>query len=359
MILVNSIDEPNASARVYNVLMIRAVVVLVIAVGLLAPVKAVLQGREPIIDMHLHALAADAQGPPPMAMCTPIDAMPGWDPIAPFPQMFIDVFKKPPCANPIWSPTTDVEVMTRTLDVMKRHNVVGVLSGPAERVDAWMAAGSPRFIPALLLDAGEAGAPSPDIVRQRHAQKRLSVLGEVSNQYSGLLPDDPRMEPYWTLAEALDIPVAYHVGPGPPGAIYLGSPNYRARLHSALTLEEVLVKHPKLRLYVMHAGFPLLDDMLAVLYAHPQVYVDVGIIVYGQPRPAFYRYLQALVDFGFGKRVMFGSDQMVWPEALERAIAVINEAPFLSAAQKRDILYNNAATFLRLTKEDIARHRGI
>jgi predicted TIM-barrel fold metal-dependent hydrolase len=317
------------------------------------------QTREPIIDMHLHALAANAQGPPPMGMCTPIDPMPGWDPIAPFPQMFVDVFKKPPCANPIWSPTTDVEVMNRTLDVMKRHNVIGVLSGPAARVDAWMAADSARFIPALLLDAGQAGAPSPDIVRQRHAQKRLSVLGEVTNQYSGLLPDDPRMEPYWRLAEELDIPVAYHIGPGPPGAIYLGSPNYRARLHSALTMEEVLVKHPKLRVSVMHAGFPMLDDMLAVLYAHPQVYVDVGIIVYGQPRPAFYRYLQGLVDSGFGKRVMFGSDQMVWPEALERAIAVINEATFLSAAQKRDIFYNNAARFLRLSQEDIARHRGM
>ena len=77
------------------------------------------------------------------------------------------------------------------------------------------------------------------------------------------------MEPYWSLAEELDIPVAYHVGPGPPGAAYLGFSNYRARLHSALTMEEVLVKHPKLRLSVMHAGYPMLDDMLAVLYAHP------------------------------------------------------------------------------------------
>jgi predicted TIM-barrel fold metal-dependent hydrolase len=317
------------------------------------------QAREPIIDMHIHALAANAQGPPPMGMCTPINPMPAWDPIAPYPQTFAGLFKNPPCADPIWSPMTDVEVMNRTLDVMKRHHVIGVLSGSAARVDAWMAADMARFIPALSLDAGGAGAPSPDVVRQRHAQKRLSVLGEVTNQYSGLQPDDPRMTPYWVLAEELDIPVAYHIGPGPPGVIYLGSSNYRARLHSALAIEEVLVRHPKLRVYVMHAGYPLLDDMLAVLYAHPQVYVDLGVIVYTQPRPAFYRYLQALVDAGFGNRVMFGSDQMVWPEAIERAIAVINDAPFLSAAQKRDIFYNNAARFLRLSKDDIARHRGM
>ncbi len=317
------------------------------------------QSREPIIDMHMHALKADAQGPPPMGMCTPISPMPAWDPIAPYPEAFVAMFKKPPCADPIWSPMTDLEVMTRTLAVMKRYNVIGVLSGTAERVDAWMMAETARFIPGLTMDIGEAGTPSPGIVRQRHVQKKLSVLGEVSNQYSGVLPDDPRMEPYWKLAEELDIPVMYHVGTGPPGVIYLGSPNYRGRMHSALTMEEVLVKHPKLRVSIMHAGFPMLDDMLAVLYAHPQVYVDVGVIVYTQPQSAFYRYLQALVDAGFGNRVMFGSDQMVWPEAIERAIKVIDEAPFLSAAQRRDIFYNNAARFLRLSDADRSRHRGM
>jgi uncharacterized protein len=106
----------------------------------------------------------------------------------------------------------------------------------------------------------------------------------------------------------------------------------------------------------MHAGYPMLDDLLTVLYAHPQVYVDVGVIVFTQPRPAFYRYLQGIVEAGFAKRVMFGSDQMVWPEVIERSIAVIEEAPFLSEEQKRDILYNNAARFLRLSEEEMARH---
>jgi hypothetical protein len=157
------------------------------------------------------------------------------------------------------------------------------------------------------------------------------------------------MEPYWALAEDLDMPVGIHIGTGPPGANYLGAARYRARMHSALTIEEVLVKHPKLRVYIMHAGYPMLDDLLAVLYAHPQIYVDVGIIVYNQPRPAFCRYLQAIVDAGFANRVMFGSDQMVWPETIERAISVIDDTPFLTQQQKRDILYNNAARFLRLS----------
>lgn len=103
---------------------------------------------------------------------------------------------------------------------------------------------------------------------------------------------------------------------------------------------------------------PWLDDLLAVLYAHPQVYVDIGVIVFSQPRADFYRYFRVIVEAGFGKRVMFGTDQIVWPGLIARAIAVIEEAPFLSEEQKRDILYNNAARFLRLTEEEIARHQG-
>ena len=56
----------------------------------------------------------------------------------------------------------------------------------------------------------------------------------------------------------------------------------------------------------------------------------------------------ALVRAGLGNRLMFGSDQMRWPEKIDEAIEAIEEADYLTAEQKRDILYNNAARFLRL-----------
>lgn len=316
------------------------------------------QQREPIIDVHMHALPANAQGPPPLGICSPAPEYRAWDPAAPYTDMFIGRLKKPPCADPIWSPVTDDEVMTETLAIAERRNIIGVLSGPPERVAAWVKANPRRFIRGLAFQLGDKATPSPAALRAMQAGGELQVLGEVTNQYAGILPNDPRMEPYWTLAEELDIPVGIHIGPGPPGAIYLGAVKYRARMHSALTIEDVLVAHPRLRVYVMHAGYPMIDDMLAVLYAHPQLYVDVGIIVYAQPRAAFYAYLQRLVEAGFGTRIMFGSDQMVWPGAIERAIAAIEDAPFLTAAQKRDIFYDNAARFLRFSKEEMARHRA-
>ena len=178
-------------------------------------------------------------------------------------------------------------------------------------------------------------------------------------QYAGLSPDDPRLEPLWALAEELDIPVGIHLGGGGPGEPYAGSPHFRARLQSALSLEEVLVRHPKLRLYIMHGGYPLLDDLLALLFTHPQVYLELSMAANVEKRPAFYRYLRGIVDSGYGDRIMFGSDQMVWPGLIDAAVRSIQEATFLTAAQKRDIFYNNAARFLRLSEPEIARHHAL
>jgi predicted TIM-barrel fold metal-dependent hydrolase len=118
----------------------------------------------------------------------------------------------------------------------------------------------------------------------------------------------------------------------------------------------VLVEHPDLRLYVMHAGWPMLDELIGLLYAHPQVYVDVAVINWVLPRAEFHRYLRRIVEAGFGDRVMYGSDQMVWPQSIGKSIEAIRSAPFLSEEQKRDILYNNDARFLGLSDETIARH---
>jgi len=313
----------------------------------------------PVIDVHLHASMASSNGPPPLAMCTPFVVGQAWDPgNGPLEEHFIGVQKDPPCADPVWSPETDEALMRETLDALERLNVYAVTSGPASLVRMWRSESPERIIPGLILQLGPGQVPL-DTLRAMHARGDLAVLGEVVTQYQGIHPADEALAPYWALAEELDIPVGIHVGTGPPGVAYMGADGYRGSLHSALTMEEVLVRHPRLRVYLMHAGYPMLDDALTLLYAHPQAYVDVGVIVFTQPRPAFYRFLQGLVDAGFGERILFGSDQMVWPGVIERSIAVIEEAPFLNERQKRDILYNNAARFLRLSDEEIARHHGV
>lgn len=308
----------------------------------------------PIIDMHMHAMRADDQGPPPLGVCQG-DVQPPPEAGRPSADTFLAWLKKPPCASPIWSPMTDREVMDRSLAVMKRRNVFGVVSGVL--LDDWQKAAPDRVIASLDFNF-EPPFRTVDEVRTALASRRYRAFGEVGIQYQGVDPSDARFEPYLAVAEDLDIPVSIHVGVGPPGAPYLGFPNYRARLHSPLLIEEALVRHPRLRVSLMHAGWPMLDDLLAALWTHPQLHVDVGAISFALPSAAFHSYLQRIVEAGFGKRVMFGSDQMVWPEMIDVAIDRIQSAGFLTADQKRDILYNNAARFLGLSPQEIARHHG-
>ena len=299
----------------------------------------------PVIDMHLHAEGAAEYGPPGGKMCLPYRPFPTRDPAKPIEEYLRDFTGDPKCSRFVQAPTSDDEIRDGSLSILERRNITAVTSGELKRVADWQAKSPRRIIPAV---GNMSNLPSAAELRRLHQAGRLKVLGEILAQYEGKAPNDPSLEPYYALAEELDVPVGIHIGPGPPGVAYFAKPKYRAALGDPLLLEDVLVRHPKLRVYVMHAGYPFIDRMLALLYAHPQVYVDTGVISHTQSRAEFHSYIKRLVDAGFATRIMFGSDQMIWPETIEAAIESIESADFLSAEQKRDIFYNNAARFLRL-----------
>jgi len=263
-------------------------------------------------------------------------------------------------ADPLWQnadtswypaqfrrPASDQALIDETLRIMKELNVVRAVVGSYE----WNIGPLRRYLAAsgnaVLGSVGLAGSPQfPDSIRRWHADGTIQAFGEVTSQYAGLAPADPKQDGLWSLAEELDVPVGYHIGLGPPGIA--GSSAYRMNLSNALLLEDVLVRHPKLRIYVMHAGWPRLDEMVALLYEFPEVYVDLGVINWYIPREEFHAYLRRLVAAGFGRRIMFGSDQMQWPESIRAAVEAVDSATFLRPDQKEDIFCRNAARFFRL-----------
>jgi hypothetical protein len=305
-------------------------------------------------EVHLHVLHAADQGPPPVIICAPYDVIPGRNPRWKPPEYFAETFGKANCRNPLTSAPDDETLRRRSIEYLVRYNIIAVTSGTASTVEQWRKSTPDRIIPGLMFRAND--LPPIERLRALHRAGQLAVIGEIGAQYDGVTPNDPVLEPYFALAEELDVPVAIYMGPGPMGVPYLGMP-YRMKLSDPLLLEEVLVRHPRMRLYVMHAGWPLGDAMVAPLYAHSQIYVDTGVIDYTQPRAEFWAYLKRLVDAGYGKRIMYGSDQMVWPDAIPASLAAIETAPFLTNEQKRDILYNNAARFLRLDESSPRRSK--
>jgi predicted TIM-barrel fold metal-dependent hydrolase len=281
----------------------------------------------PIIDVHLHAYPADAA----------IPASP----------------------NPVTGTPPGVKDgqahLQACLAEMARLNIVtGVVSGgDGDRLAAavhWRDAAPQRIIAAAGV-RGSAEVPLPDlgVLRAAFTERRIRVLGEVTAQYAGLTLSARQYQPYLALAAEHDIPVSVHMGMGPPGISF--DPccrGFRASLGNPAVLEEALNAHPTLRLNVMHGGWPYLQDTIALLVMYPQVYTDLGSIDWALPRAEFHAYLGALVRAGLGKRVLFGSDQMYWPDAIGMAVDAVDAASFLTPAEKRDIFHDNAVRFLRL-----------
>lgn len=320
-----------------------------------APAAAQQRG-EPIIDMHMHAwsIAGEFANQPAPQVC----AGPGpivMNPVDPAKKLDFDTLVS--CDRRLKPSANDDALLADTLRMMRRFNIVrGVISGDREIVAKWRGAAPGRFLPAanFFVDDQRPPAAYAAQLEQRVKSGETQIFAEITAQYRGLSPDDPSLEPFYAMAERLDVPVGIHMGYGAPGGPYWIYPKFRAALGNPLLLEDLLVRHPRMRVYIMHAGMPMIDETIMLMNAHPQVYVDIAADNWGVPRKEFHLLLKRLVDAGYGKRIMFGSDQMAWTDAVPIAIASITDADFLSRAQKRDILYNNAARFLRLSSGQVA-----
>jgi predicted TIM-barrel fold metal-dependent hydrolase len=302
----------------------------------------------PVIDMHLHAYPVGATAGAPVC---PGRVRTYYRPIDP--RKPLD-FSNKACARPFYAPATDDALMRESIAALTEYNVRhAITSGDLPDVAKWRAAAPDRIVPAIAF-ADDVNKFSVEEFRRLYTARSFSVFAEVSNEYLGVAPNDPRWEPYFAMAEELDIPVGIHMGEGPVnGGHFPGYEAYRARFTNPLLLEDVLVRHPKLRIYAMHYGSPMVEPMIAMLFTYPNLYVDVACNDWLMPRAQFYSQLKQMIDAGFEKRIMFGSDQMWWPDAIGESIRTIEAAPFLSPSQKRDILYNNAARFLRLSPAQI------
>ena len=298
----------------------------------------------PVLDVHHHAMDESFPGLGPM--CPNTSAFTASDPStkeAPFGWI------QEECTPKLY-PSAKGEYLKDVVAEMERLNVTAVVFGDPESVRKWTDAAPKRVIPGTGFNKGlqpEARIPLEEL-RQTFTKHGFKAMGEIGLQYEGLSPSDPSVDGYFALAEELDVPVAIHMGTGGSGRANVAMPKYRGSMGDPLLLEELLARHPKLRVQVMHAGYPMIDNMLTVLQASSHVYVDLAGLIWSYPLKEVNRYIERLVDAGFEDRVMFGTDQLAWPKLMAYSISIIQNADYLTPKQKRDILYNNAARFLRL-----------
>ncbi len=297
----------------------------------------------PIIDVHVHAMDDSFPGGP---MCPNESKFLASDPST----------KEAPVGwsqeecTPKLYPAAKGEYIKDVVAEMERLNVTAVVFGDPKSVQKWKDAAPNRVIPGTNFNEGMAPGKRVSLadLHKDFTEDGFKVMGEIGLQYEGLSPSDLSVDQYFALAEQLDIPVAIHMGTGGSGRANITMPRFRGSMGNPLLLEDLLARHPKLRVQVMHAGYPMIDNTLTLLQANSHVYVDVAGLIWSYPLKEVNRYIQRLVEAGFEDRVMYGTDQLQWPKLMAYSISIIQNADYLSPEQKRDILYNNAVRFLRL-----------
>jgi hypothetical protein len=276
---------------------------------------------QPVIDMHQHAWPYAEDGPPDRPK--------------------------------------NLAAMNAAFDAMEEHNVVlAAMSGPQAYLEHWSRESPVRLLlgPVLPCEGGlnpnwfryrcfEDGTELPDIdwLRKQYENGTYEVMGEIYTQYAGWNYDDPRMDPYYALAEELGIPVAFHTHSAPPLTANRCCPNFRMAYGDPMLLENVLVKYPRLRVWIMHANPLAFPAVLDLLKQYTKVYVELSPFQKSMRRVKFYRVLEEFQEAGLLDRVMFGTDGHDLGEAIE----AYQDADFLTDSQLEGIMCRNAARFLR------------
>lgn len=233
----------------------------------------------------------------------------------------------------------------------KNRIVKAVVSGNPESVENWSKSDSNNIVikGILMYSADDYGIDSVKF-EQLVKEKKIEIFGEIAPYYVGKTLNDSSWQPYLRICEKYDIPVAIHSAGGDPGGTYSWAPKARLSISDPFLIEDVLVNYPKLRIYLMHSGESYYENALRLMAYYPQLYSDLGVLLWVEPMDQRYAklFLKAAKDSGYLHKVMFGSDQMTWPYAIEKSIKFLNSLTFLTKQDKEDILYNNAAKFLKL-----------
>ncbi|MDA0985727.1 MAG: amidohydrolase family protein [Bacteroidetes bacterium] len=272
------------------------------------------EGNQPIIDMHLHDYTEQT-------------------------------YFTAPAPDGIMSPKDYQAYRNELLKVLKKYNVlkavVSTIGGP-NKLDS----------DGILIPGYYTNSPPKDTIafKELIESGKLKIFGEIGAVYNGFTLSDAKFEPFLKICERYDIPVAVHTGGGPIDLTYKCCPNFRIKLGDPYTIEDVLAKFPKLRIYMMHAGEVFYENALRLMLQYSQLYTDLGVVLWVHEHTMDYaeQFLRKAKKYGLVDRVMFGSDQMVWPHAIEKSINQLNSYDFLTEEDKKKIFYDNAVKFLKL-----------
>jgi len=155
----------------------------------------------------------------------------------------------------------------------------------------------------------------------------------------GMYCNDKRLYPLYSYCQQEEIPVTIHasINFSVTRKIDYSHPRY---------LEEVACDFPKLTIVANHAGWPWVNEMVAVAWKHPNVYMEIGgvspryMVMPGTGWESFLTYGNSVLK----DQILFATDSIM-PH--DRVIKEVDLLP-LKDTVKENLLYKNALRVLKL-----------
>jgi hypothetical protein len=156
-----------------------------------------------------------------------------------------------------------------------------------------------------------------------------------------LSPDAAKWYPFYAKCVELDVPVQMQVG---QSLIYTAEQPLRS-VGRPIALDAIACDFPDLRLVGIHIGIPWTDEMIAMAWKHPNVYIGSDA---HSPKYWPASFVQYLNSYG-QEKVLFGTDFPVLDFARTRAEI---EALGLREEAKKKLLRTNALRVYKLDQEE-------
>lgn len=217
-------------------------------------------------------------------------------------------------------------------------NVRGSFELPYERVLKVCSRYPDRFSGLAGVDPfrGVAGLRELD-----HAINELGFVGaHLYPHWFSLAPDHAKYYPYYAKCEELGVPIMLQIG---HNLVY----SQTRRLPSVgrpITLDQVAIDFPDLRLLGIHVGVPWTDEAISMAWKHANVYLGGDAYAPKHWPKAFVHYANS---YGSHK-VLFGTD---WPVIdPERAVREIDALGMRPESHRRLMRDNALAVFTRIPR---------
>lgn len=164
-----------------------------------------------------------------------------------------------------------------------------------DRTAAFVAAAPARRIGFMGLDPRW-----PDLVERVDRCQAMGLVGiKLGPNYQGFDPLSDEAHALYALAAARGLPILFHQGTSPIREAPI-------RYAHPLTMDEIAIAHPELRVVMAHMGHPWPRETAVVIRKHPHVYADVSSLIL---RPWMcWEALTMAHEWGATGKLLLGSD---------------------------------------------------